>query len=92
MTSDQVYLKHYDDYVDIYQAKGTGLSLICISSDVQNPFDVMEYHPSKREEIQRNIQQLEELNGQPPGSLREEYQRTRSESPSFVPSAYVGRR
>ena len=45
MTSNQVYLKNHDDYVDVYESKGTGLSVICIRNHLANPFDVMGYHP-----------------------------------------------
>jgi hypothetical protein len=58
MREGQVYLKDYDDYLDIYRAKGTGLQVVCISNfpdvDAVRPADFVETD-FKGDDVRRNV-------------------------------------
>ena len=54
-----VYLEDYDDYLQVYRAKGTGLKVICVSNFPQNPMDPNQYVQSSREKVANYVAEEE---------------------------------
>ena len=43
MRAGKIYLKDYDDYIDIYRAKGSGLRVVCISHFPEGAFNPADF-------------------------------------------------